>query len=163
MEYLLATDPGSHGYITLLSVTDDVMRIEQSLRLKPYTKTDYIELNSFIYRAAKLTKFCMLEHPLPVSYGQGKSMLTQGINYGILLSLMKQHFKHVEIINPNDWQRALGLTGKYKDKLTLQTAVNLVGLPALIPRRCENPQEGLMDALLIGFYGYLNFIKVKDD
>lgn len=161
MEYILATDPGSNGYIVLLSVTDGVMRIEQSFPLDRFNKVDFTKLNSFIYRAAKLTKHCFIEEPFATHRGIGTGLLIQGINYGFIYGLLKSHFNHVEAFHPSTWQSALKLTGKYKDKITLQTAVNLVGLPALIPPRCRNPHDGLMDALLIGLYGMLNCVNPK--
>lgn len=158
---LVAIDPGGHGYAVRLTVHHDPLSItiEDSFSLTSYREMDYKAFDQWCLWNALESSLAVIEHPFPKSRGIGRGLLTQGINYGYAHGLILKNFKHTEIISPSDWKCVFNLNKKDStDRDAINLAAALVGHDTLIPPRARTPNMGLVDAILIGYYGYLNFI-----
>lgn len=170
---IVAVDPGGQGYAVRLKVHREptAMTVEDSFSLTSYRNMDYKAFDRWCNQNSNLcgldsidrASIAIIEHPIAVARGIGAGLLSQGVNFGYALATLSLHFKRVECIIPGDWKRAFQLNGKKDNSKAELFAADLVGMETLIRPGCRKPDSGLVDAVLIGYYGYLNFTGEPDD
>lgn len=164
MPKVIAVDPGSLGYILEIDfIPSHSVTIKSSYRLDTHARLNPPDLYYWLSKRFTWGCLAIIEEPIPCVRGGGKSLLVQGANYGMVLGLLRCAAEHVHIVGPSTWQRALGLPGKDTKPKAKQIAVNLIGETPLIPSGASVPHAGIIDAFLIGYYGYLNFDLLKEE
>lgn len=162
---IVAIDPGAYGYLCAVHIENQKPRIEFSHAIYGYRKMDGRHFSTILDNYLDSDMKCIIEEPIPASIHRNTmATLTQGVNFGFVLALLKDHFNEVVIIKPSDWQGALGVGRSDTKHRASIIAKQLFGEAAIIPQGCRTPHEGLVDASLIGYYGSLNLKELfKED
>lgn len=97
------------------------------------------------------TTILELANPRP---GEGvSSTFTSGFGYGVLFAVASQNSRSVEFVAPRRWTNAVHVIESDDPKVrSREAAGRLYPEFKTIPKRCRNPHEGVVDALLIGHW-----------
>lgn len=150
---IVGIDPGRKGGLAFISFAGDILLVERMPRHVDSIinlLAQAIEPRVYIERARFI--------PIPGKNQGGKFIFNYGREYGRLLGVfdtLKVPYREIE---SRTWQKGLGVK-RNEDETTKEAALKhlLKIWPAsksyLSPGRCRSPQDGLVDALLIGEFG----------
>ena len=147
MTTFIGIDPGKSGGIAW--ITDAAVPVIQAIAM-PATERD---ISDALLRISD-NAIAVIEdvHSFP---GQGvKSMFTFGRGYGLLRGILTAHRIQFSEVRPRDWQKAVGITPRYKDETKPQFKMRL---KQRAQQLCPSVDVTLStaDALLIARYAQM--------
>lgn len=149
---VLGIDPGRTGGAVILDGRRCVVAL-QLADLGPWSAGAAALLAAWLAPHVDDLELCGIESPSIRPGESGRSALTIGTGYGLLLGVVASFGVRVEVMTPPTWRRALRLPARGKDRKAAKAdaiawAAQVPGLD-LTPGRCTTPQSGLADAACI--------------
>lgn len=146
----MGIDPGKRGAIAVLNQSGNLIAAIHMPRL-----IGFCGLLSRLVIDHRVRVF--IEKAQVMANGEGSvSMFNYGRHYGTLIGAMEAHGIAYAEVPPQEWTKAMhasieGVTAKEKSRTFVETQ----GIAdRFIPEGCRVPHDGMVDAYLIGLYGY---------
>lgn len=138
----IGIDPGKNG--ALASICGD------SIHLIPFSEEEYMQW-LFMTTCTGEETFCALER-VGAMPGQGvTSMFNFGRNYGFIQGLLEASFIPYELVTPQKWKKALGVTGDKNSSIAVCKRL-FPGVSLKRTERCAKDHDGMAEALLLAEY-----------
>jgi len=155
--YIIGVDPGKQGAVVLI---DEQLIIHNYGIFKPQHDLSFIarELDKFLCSIPEVDTI-YFEDVHSIFGASAKSNFSFGKGVGTQLSVCSLHTSNIIEVQPKKWQQRvitaddLGNTTKER---ALSAAKRLFPGESFIPKGCRTPHDGLVDAVLIAYYGLLN-------
>jgi hypothetical protein len=146
----LGIDPGKRGAVAV--ITDE--GILATAREMP-NQMAFVSLMKGL--SARYRVSVTIEKAQVMGKGEGSvGMFNYGRHYGTMIGVMDALGIHYREVPPAEWTRAMhaemhGETAKEKSRAFVETEGTV---DRFIPEGCRVPHDGLVDAYLIGLYGF---------
>lgn len=138
----IGIDPGKNGAMAIID--------GDAIRLVPFSDGEYIR-QLFILHHNREEAFCALER-VGAMPGQGvTSMFNFGRNYGFIQGLLSAHCIPYELVTPQKWKKALGVTGDKNSSIAVCKRL-FPGVSLKRTERCAKEHDGMAEALLLAEY-----------
>lgn len=168
MSYIIGLDPGTKGGVCKLSGVDGKILDYEPFIVKK-GKPDYLATMNMLqdYLVDPLIERIWIEDVHSLGGVSATSNFSFGFNYGWLIAQLMLYPHPYSTVPPKKWQKELWIdedivaaSGKRDTKATsLACARRLFPGDTFIPKSCERcsvANDGVVDAALIAYYGYVN-------
>lgn len=149
--HFLGIDPGQSGGAVLLNEAGEIL---STLSFVPHKEAWPEALANFMGTVPRNTDV-YLEHVHAMPKQGVSSMFTFGKNFGLIKGILIALGWRYKLVFPRVWTKCVWVTddGDAKDR-SIFTAMELWDMaPFLRSKRCQKPDQGLIDAALIAEYG----------
>jgi len=163
VEYSTGIDIGKSGAIVTINSKLEIVEKNTIPLIKGTTEIDITTLNSII-KDSKSNNF-YIERVHSIFGSSAKSNFSFGTTNGLIIGLVHANKKSYTLVNPKDWQKVAweGVAAVRKGKKVDTKATSSIACARLFPnesfrkQRSEKDHDGLVDAVLISYYGLKRF------
>lgn len=163
---IIAIDPGQNGGIAVLN--SDTRKILYRTKMPCIVdgEVDVVRVAKILYKFKKQNAIVFLEKVQNIKGASSRTTFAFGLNLGLMKGIIGALRMECHMVHPKTWQKVAwaGVTPKTKkengrDK-TDTKATSLVSAKRLFPSedflataKSRVPHDGIVDAVLIGYYG----------
>lgn len=156
---ILSIDPGKSGAIALSDYSNGLLNVEIELHKTPMLKNDKdYNIRSINEIFSEEYDFIVLEDVHSIHGSSANSNFQFGLGVGIMRTLAENSNRPYFLVSPMTWQKVAweGIKKVKNPKINSSVAVHrLFPHVNFIPPRGKVPHDGMIDAVLLGYYGYV--------